>query len=159
MKPTRNSIINPGAVIAVLLGVWCVPIGIYGFVGAITGQKIVAGLMATVWAYMAVVGTYELIRRKFNRDRGRRYADWHLLAGSIAVSEGLMISGAIGETMPALAIVPALSAIVQASDGHTGKVLSWLHAAVLAAGIGVGIWFYRDGVIGGAILARIATMP
>ena len=159
MKSRGNSIAIPGVIIAVLLGVWCVPIGIYGFVGVITGKKVVAGLLGAAWAYMAIVGTYELIRRKNNRDRGRKYADWHLLAGAIAVSTGLMISGAAHETMPALAIVPALSAINQANDGHTGKMFSWIHAAVLAAGISIGIWFYRDGVIGDVILQEIAAMP
>ena len=142
-----------------LLGVWCIPIGIYGLIGVITGQKIVAGLLGTAWSYMAVVGTYELVRRKFNRDRGRKFADWHLLAGTIAVSTGLMISGSVDQTLPALVIVPALSAISQASDGHQGKLFTWLHAALLASGIGVGIWMYRDGVTGGAILERIAAMP
>ena len=159
VKPRGNSIVNSGAIIAVLLGIWCVPFGIYGFIGVITGKKVVAGLLGTAWAYMAIVGTYELVRRKFNRDRGRKYADPHLLAGTVAVSIGLMISGAVHETMPALAIVPALSAIKQANDGHAGKMFSWIHAAVLSAGIGVGIWFYRDGIIGDVILQKIAAMP
>ncbi len=159
VKPSGNSIVNPGAIIAVLLGIWCVPVGIYGFIGVITGKKLVAGLLGTAWAYMAIVGTYELIRRRYDRDRGRKYADWHLLAGAIAVSTGLMISGAVHETMPALAIVPALSAIKQANDGHTGKMFSWIHTAVLAAGISIGVWFYRDGVIGDVILQEIAAMP
>jgi hypothetical protein len=159
VKSRGNSIVNSGAIIAVLLGIWCVPLGIYGFIGVITGKKVVAGLLGAAWAYMAIVGTYELVRRKFNRDRGRKYADRHLLAGTVAVSTGLIISGAVHETMPALAIVPALSAIQQANDGHAGKKFSWIHAAVLAAGIGVGIWFYRDGVIGDAILQKIVAMP
>ena len=159
VKPRGNSIAIPGAIIAVLLGIWCVPVGIYGFIGVITGKKVVAGLLGAAWAYMAIVGAYELIRRKYNRDRGRKYADRHLLAGTIAVSTGLMISGAVHETMPALAIVPALSAINQANDGHTGKMFSWIHTAVLAAGISIGIWFYRDGVIGDVILQEIAALP
>ena len=150
---------NAGAIIAVLLGIWCIPIGIYGVVGIITGKKLVAGLLGAAWIYMAVVGMYELIRRKFDRERGRIYADQHLLAGTVAVSTGLMISGAMHETMPALAIVPALSAIKQASDGHEKKTLSWIHTAVLVTGIGIGIWFHTDGVIGGAILDKIAAMP
>ena len=135
------------------------PIGIYGVVGVVSGKKLVAGLLGAMWSYMAVVGMYELIRRKFDRERGRKYSDQHLLAGTVAVSTGLMISGAIHETMPALAIVPALSAIKQANAGHAGRLLSWIHTAVLLAGIGVGIWFYTDGVIGGVILQKIAELP
>ncbi len=158
-RPTGNGIVNAGAIIAVLLGIWCIPIGIYGIVGVITGKKLVAGLLGALWSYMAVVGTYELIRRKFNRERGRKYRDQHLLAGTIAVAAGLMISGAVHETMPALAIVPALAAIKQANDGHGQKYRAWIHIAVLMVGIGVGGWFYTDGVIGDVILQRIAAMP
>ena len=119
----------------------------------------VAGLLGAIWAYMAVVGMYELVRRKGDWDRGRKHADQHLLAGTIAVATGLMISGAVHETMPALAILPALSAIKQAGDGHEGRMLSWIHAGVLLIGIGVGVWFYTDGVIGGVILQKITEMP
>lgn len=148
-----------GAIIAVLLGIWCVPIGIYGVVGVVTGKKLVAGTLGALWGYMAVAGTYELIRRRNDRERGRKYRDQHLLAGTIAVSTGLMISGAVHETMPALAILPALSAIKQANDGHEGKMLSRIHIVVLLLGIGVGAWFYTDGVIGGVILQKIAELP
>jgi len=157
--PGRTSIVNAGAVIAVLLGIPGFFIGFYGAVGVVTGGKVVAGALGALWGYMAVAGTYELNRRKFDWDKGRKYSDHHLLAGTLAVSTGLMISGAIHETMPALAIVPALSAITQANDGHDKKYLSWIHAAILATGIGIGIWFYIDGIIGNVLLHRIAALP
>ena len=158
-RATDGGIINAGAIIAVLFGIWCIPIGIGGFIDIITGNKMVAGLLVVLWSYMGFFGAYELIRRKFDRQRGRKFRDQHLLAGTVAVSAGLMISGAFHETMPALLIVPALSAIKQADDGHEGKLLSRIHIAVLLAGIGVGIWFHTDGVIGGVILQRITEMP
>lgn len=108
---------------------------------------------------MAVAGAYELNRRKFNWARGRKYSDGHLLAGTVAVSTGIMISGALHETMPMLAIVPALAAIKQANDGHERKHLSLIHLAITTAGLGVGIWFYIDGVIGGVLLERIGISP
>ncbi len=119
----------------------------------------VASLLVAMWSYMGAVGMYELIRRKFDRERGRKYADPHLLAGTVAVSIGLMISGAEHETMPALAIIPALSAIKQANDGHATKILSWVHIGVLLTGIGVGVWFHIDGVIGSVIMDVIQEMP
>ena len=158
-RPTGSGIINAGAIIAALFGIWCIPIGIGGFIDIITGNKMVAGLLVVLWSYLGFVGAYELIRRKFDRQRGRKYRDQHLLAGTVAVSAGLMISGAVHETMPALLIMPALSAIKQANDGHSQKTLSWIHSAVLVAGIGVGVWFYTDGVIGDVILQKIAAMP
>ncbi len=145
--------------IAVLLGVPIIFIGIYGVVGVVTGGKLVAGLLGVAWSYLAVAGAYELNRRKFNWSRGRRHSDWHLFAGTLAVSFGLVISGAIDETMPLLAIVPALSAIKQSNNGHEKKYRSWVHAAVLAAGLGVGIWFYVDGIIGKVIMEKIVALP
>lgn len=108
---------------------------------------------------MAVVGSYELVRRKFDWSRGSEHSDWHLLAGTLAVSIGLVISAAIHETMPMLAIVPALSATKQANDGHEKKHRFWIHVAALTAGIGVGIWFYRDGFIGLALMQWIVELP
>lgn len=157
--PGRTSIVNAGAVIAVLLGIPGFFIGFYGAVGVVTGGKIVGGALGAFWGYMAVMGTYELNRRKFDWVKGQKYSDLHLLAGTVAVSTGLMVSGAIHETMPALALVPALSAIVQANDGHDKKYLSLIHAAVLASGIGIGIWFYVDGIVGNVLLHRIADLP
>ena len=142
-----------------LLGVPIIFIGVYGVVGVVTGGKLVAGLLGVAWSYLAVAGAYELNRRKFNWSRGRRHSDWHLFAGTLAVSFGLVISGAIDETMPLLAIVPALSAIKQANSGHEKKYRSWVHVAVLAAGLGVGIWFYVDGIIGKVIMEKIVALP
>jgi hypothetical protein len=72
---------------------------------------------------------------------------------------GLIVSGAINETMPALAIVPALSALAHANDGHDSRTLSLVHLAVLIGGAGIGIWFYTDGIIGGVLLDKIAALP
>jgi hypothetical protein len=116
-------------------------------------------MIATIWSYLAVVGTFELLRRKFDWARGKKYCDRHLLSGTLAVSIGMMISGAFHETMPMLAIVPALSAIKQASDGHETKRLSFVHLAITVAGLSIGIWFYIDGVIGGVLLERIGIPP
>lgn len=142
-----------------LLGIPSLVIGIYGFVGAITGTKIIAGSFGALWGYLAVVGCYELNRRKFNWDRGRRHSDRHLLCGTIAVSSGLMISGAMHETMPALAIVPALSAIMQANDGHERKYLFFVHATIFAAGVSFAIWIYSNGIIGKLWLERVESWP
>jgi hypothetical protein len=107
---------------------------------------------------MVVAGTHELLRRKFDWARGRKYSDEHLLAGTAAVSIGIIVAGALHETMPILAIVPALSAIKQASDGHEKKYLSLVHLAITVAGLSIGIWFYLDGVIGGVLLERIGIL-
>jgi hypothetical protein len=158
-RPSGNAIVNAGAVIAVLLAIPSLFIGLFGAIGVITGQKLVAGSLGAAWGYMAVIGTWELNRRKFDWTRGRKHSDRNLLAGSLAASIGLMVGGAVHETMPALAIVPALSAIWQASDGHDRKYLSFIHAALLAGGIGVATWFYTTGVAGSVLLQRIAAMP
>jgi hypothetical protein len=158
-KPTGNALNNSGAVIAVLLGIPCFFIGIYGVVGVLTGGKLVAGFLGSMWSYLAVAGSYELNRRKFNWTRGSRHSDQHLFAGTLAVSFGLIISGAIHETMPVLAIIPALSATKQANDGHSSKHWSLIHAGTLAAGLGVGIWLYVDGIIGQTLMQRIVELP
>jgi hypothetical protein len=157
--PTGNGLINSGAVIAVLLGIPCFFIGVYGIAGVVTGGKLAAGFLGVVWSYLAVAGAYELNRRKFNWSRGSRHSDWHLFAGTAAVSFGLVVSGAIHETMPILAIVPALSAMKQANDGHENKHRSWFHAAALTAGLGVGFWFYKDGIIGQVMMEKIVALP
>lgn len=157
--PPHNFMVNAGAVMAVLLAIPSLFIGLFGFVGVITGQKLVAGSLGAAWGYMAVVGTYELNRRKFNWMRGSKYRDQHLLAGSLAVAIGLVVGGALHETMPALAIVPALSAIKQSSAGHESKVLSLVHAMLLLAGIGAATWLYLKNDAGILILERIAAMP
>ena len=157
--PTGNALINSGAVIAVLLGVPCIFIGIYGVVGVLSGGKLVAGFLGVMWSYLAVVGAYELNRRKFNWSRGSKHSDQHLIAGTLAASLGLIISGAIHETMPVLAIVPALSAMKQANDGHKKKHRAKIHAFVLAAGLGVGAWFYVDGVIGQTLVNLVVELP
>ncbi len=118
-----------------------------------------AGTIGALWGYLAAVGAYELNRRKFNWTLGKSYSDQHLLAGTVAVSSGLVVSGAMHETMPALAIVPAISAILQANDGHDKKFLSVIHLAVLALGAGVSVWFYTDGVIGKVLLERVEALP
>jgi len=143
----------------VLLAIPCVFIGLFGAAGVITGQKLVAGGLGAAWGYMAIAGTYELNRHKFNWIRGRKYRDPHLLAGSLAVAIGLVVGGAVHETMPALAIVPALSAIKQAADGHALKLLTGVHAFLLLAGIGIAAWLYNDKVTGSLLLERIAAMP
>ncbi len=157
--PGRNSIVNAGAVIAVLLGIPCFFIGLYGVFGVVTGGKMAAGTLGSMWAYMVVVGAYELNRRKFDWVKGREYSDQHLFAGTAAVAIGLIVSGAIHESMPMLAIVPALSATVQANDGHDKKFRLWIHAATLVAGMVIGTWFYIDGVIGDVLLQRLVDLP
>ena len=142
-----------------MLGIPSLFIGLFGAAGVVTGKKLVAGSLGALWGYAAVAGTYELNRRKFHWPNGRKFRDHHLLAGTAAVSTGLMVSGALHETMPALALLPAISAVMQASDGHDGHLLTVVHAFVLAIGIAVGIWFFRSGVIGSVILERIAALP
>ena len=137
----------------------CFSIGVYGVVGIVSGDNLVAGLFGTVWGYLAVTGVYELLRRRFSWSRGSGHSDWHLLAGTIAVSSGLVVSGALHETMPILALVPALSATRQANDGHAKKHRKWIHVTVLAAGFGVGTWLYMDGVIGQVMMQKIDTLP
>lgn len=158
-KPPGNVIISVGAVIAVLLGIPCVIFGIAGFVNVVTGTEVIAGTLGTLWSYLAVTGCYELNRRKFDWDRGRQYSDRHLLNGTIAVSTGLVLSGAMHETMPALAIVPALSAVIQANDGHDKKHRFFVHAVILAAGLSFAIWIYANGIIGKVWLERVDTWP
>lgn len=148
-----------GAVIAVLLGIPSLIFGIAGIVNVITGEKVIAGLLGAIWGYLAVSGSYELNRRKFDWDRGRKFSDQHLLNGTIAVSTGLVLSGAMHETMPALAIVPALSALIQANDGHQKKYRFFVHAVILAAGLSFAIWIYANGVIGKVWLERVETWP
>jgi hypothetical protein len=133
--------------------------GLAGIVNVITGEKIIAGLFGTLWSYLAVSGCYELNRRKFDWDRGRRFSDRHLLCGTIAVSSGLVLSGAMHETMPALAIVPALSAVLQANDGHDKKYRFFIHAIILAAGLSFAVWIYSNGIIGKVWLERVESWP
>ena len=142
-----------------LLGAPSLFIGLFGFAGVITGQKLIAGALGVMWSYLAAVGAWELNRRKFNLEKGRRHADKHLMAGTIAVSSGLAVSGALHETMPLLAIVPAISAIRQADDGHEGRSRSLTHIAVLLVGLGVFAWLFADGVIGKVMLERVAALP
>jgi hypothetical protein len=61
--------------------------------------------------------------------------------------------------MPILAIIPALSATVQANDGHDKKFRLWIHAATLVTGMVIGTWFYIDGVIGDVLLQRLVDLP
>lgn len=142
-----------------LLGVPSLFIGLFSLSGVLTGEKIVAGFLGAVWSYLAVVGAYELNRRKFDWERGRRFSDQHLLAGTLAASTGLILSGALNESMPALAIIPALSAIKQANDGHDNKYRSMIHAAILITGLGIGMWFFTNGVIGKVLLDRVVELP
>lgn len=156
---TGEGLVTVGAVIAVLLGIPCIFFSLYGLAGVVTGEKLVAGALGALWSYMAVAGAYELNRRKFDWDRGRKRSDLHLLGGTIAVSTGLMLSGAVQELMPVLAIVPALSAIKQAHAGHDTKLLSWIHAGILMLGVVIGIWLYNDKFRGQALLDRLAALP
>jgi len=157
--PTGNALVNAGAVIAVLMGVPCFFIGVYGVAGIVTGTQLVAGFFGAIWSYLAVAGAYELNRRRFNWSRGSKHSDQHLLAGTIAVALGLAISGAIHETMPVLSLIPALAAMKQANDGHDTKILAWIHGGLLVAGLSVGIWLYRDGLIGQTLLQRVVDLP
>lgn len=150
---------NTGAVMAVLLGIPSLLIGLFAATGVISGEKMLAGSLGTLWAYLAVVGAYELNRRKFNWSRGTQYSDRHLLAGTVAAAAALAISGAMQESMPALVIVPAISAIMQANDAHENKLRSLIHTAVLLAGIGIGIWLYNAGAIGRALLEWVEALP
>lgn len=158
-RPPGNFIINSGAVIAALLGFPSLLIGIFGFFGVLSGEKLVAGALGALWGYLAAVGAYELNRRKFNWLRGRKHRDLHLMAGTVAASVGLIISGGLNETMPALVIIPALSALMQANDGHNHKYLALIHAAILIAGISIGIWFYTHGIVGEVLIERVGALP
>lgn len=142
-----------------LLGIPSLIIGLFGAVNVITGDKLIAGSLGALWGYLAVTGSYELNRRKFDWDRGRQYSDRHLLYGTIAVSAGLAISGAMHETMPILAIVPALSATIQANDGHEKKYRFYVHATILAVGLIFAIWIYANGVIGKVWLEQVEAWP
>ena len=156
---TSGAIVNAGAVFAVLLGIPCFFMGVFGAVGFLTGDKLIAGGLGALWGYMAASGAYELNRRKFDWERGRSRKDLHLLAGTIAVSSGLVISGAMYEFMPALAIVCVVSAIKQANDGHEAKHRSKIHTAILISGIIGGVWLYRNNEIGKLMLERLETLP
>lgn len=145
--------------IAVLLGIPSVFFFLAGVVNVITGEKIIAGALGALWGFLAMSGSYELNRRKFNWERGRRYSDRNLLCGTIAVSTGLALSGAMHETMPALAIIPALSAMMQANDGHKTKYRFYVHATILAAGVSFAIWLYTNGIVGKVWLERVDTWP
>jgi hypothetical protein len=158
-KPPGNVIVTTGAIIAVLLGIPSLFIGLFSASGVFSGEKLVAGSLGTLWAYLAVVGAYELNRRKFDWERGRDYSDLHLLSGTVAASAGLIVSGAMHESMPILAIVPALSAIKQANDGYETSYRAWVHATVLATGFAIGLWFFVNGVIGKVLLERIVELP
>ena len=158
-RPPGSAIVNAGAVIAVLLGFPSFFISVFGVAGVLTGQKIVAGFLGALWGYMAVVGSYELLRRKYDWVRGYHHRDRHLLAGTLAVSSGLVIGAALHETMPVIAIVPALSAIKQANLGRDNKYLSWIHIGVLAAGVAAAVWFYNDGIIGKVLIERVEALP
>ena len=158
-RMSGNVIISAGAVIAVLLGIPSLFIGLFAAVGAITGDKLIAGSLGVLWGFLAVAGAYELNRRKLGWDRGRQYSHRHLPAATIAVSAGLAISGALHDTMPGLAVVPALSAILQANDGHDKRHLVAIHIAVLIAGLSIGIWLYTNGVIGTVWLATVEAWP
>lgn len=157
--PGRSTIVTVGAVIAVLLAIPGFFIGMYGVVGVLSGSELVGGTLGALWGYGVVAGTYELIRRKFDRDKWRQYADRHLLAGTAAVSMGLVVSGAIHETMPGLALLPALSAMIQANDGHERKYRVWIHVAVLATGIAIGIWIFRNPWIADVIIRKMESLP
>ena len=61
--------------------------------------------------------------------------------------------------MPGLAVVPALSAIIQANDGRDKKYRFFIHATVLAIGISIAVWFYANGAIGKVWLERIENWP
>lgn len=158
-KRPGSVIITTGAVIAVLLGIPSLFIGLFAAIQVITGDKLIAGSLGTLWGYLSAAGAYELNRRKFDWERGRQYSDRHLLAGTVAVSAGIAISGAMHETMPGLAMVPALSAILQANDGHEKRYLALIHIAVLVIGLSIAIWFYANGVIGKVWLERVDTWP
>ena len=69
------------------------------------------------------------------------------------------MSGAMHETMPFLALIPGLSAVIQANDERNSKIPMLVHGAILGAGLLIGIWFYVDGIIGGVLLANIEAMP
>ncbi len=142
-----------------LLGIPSVVFCIAGIVNVVTGEKLIAGSLGAIWGYLAVSGCYELNRRKFDWDRWRRYSDRHLLNGTIAVSTGLVLSGTMHETMPALAIVPALSALIQANEGHETKYRAYVHAVILVAGLSFAVWIYSNGIIGKVWLERVATWP
>jgi xanthine/uracil permease len=158
-KSTGGAIVIPAAVIGVLLGIPALFMGLFGAINAITGEKIIAGALGALWGYMAVSGAYELNRRKFDWKRGRRQRDQHLLAGTLAVALGLVISGTMHELMPAMAIICVLSAIKQANDGHDHKYLSYLHTAILIPGVVAWAWLYGNNEFGKAILDRIETLP
>ena len=134
-------------------------IGLFGIFGLLSGSKLVAGALGAAWGFGAAIGAYELNRRKFDWVRGRKHRDRNLLVGTVAVSTGLMMSGAMHETMPFLALLPGLSAVIQANDGRHSKIPMMVHGAILGAGLVIGIWFYIDGIIGGVLLANIEAMP
>lgn len=134
-------------------------IGIFGLFGILSGAKLVSGALGAIWGYLAAAGAYELNRRRFDWTRGKKYRDQHLLAGTIAASTGLAVSGALHETMPGLAVLPALSAILQANDGHKKKYVAAVHALILAAGIVAAAWLYSDGVTGKVWLEQLEQMP
>ena len=54
---------------------------------------------------------------------------------------------------------PALSAILQANDGHDKKYFSIIHIAVLIIGVSIATWFYTNGVIGKVWLEQFETLP
>ncbi len=87
-------------------------IGVFGVFGLLSGSKLVAGALGAAWGFSAAIGAYELNRRKFDWARGRKNRDRNLLVGTVAVSTGLMMSGAMHETMPFLALLPGLSAVI-----------------------------------------------
>jgi hypothetical protein len=132
---------------------------VFGLAGVVSGEKLFAGALGLVWGCLASVGAYELNRRRFGWHRGSKYSDRHLLAGTLAVASGLIISGALHETMPALAILPAVSAIMQANEGHEKRYLATIHSLVLVTGVGIALWLYNNSIVGKILIERINALP
>ena len=143
-QPAVKLVTDTGAVVSIFLAVPSQFIGIFGVASMLSGEKIVGGLLGTIWAYFAATGAYELNRRKHNWVKGTRYRTRHLVFGLVAVNAAMIVSGAIHELLFVFALAPGMAAVLHANADTGGRYLFFISAVTVAVALGVAIWLYVD---------------
>ena len=154
-----NAITTVGTVVAVLFAFPSSFIGINGVITIVSGEGFIGGLVSALWGYGVVVGAYELLRCKFDWERGRKRQNLHLAVGMIAVSIAMIGSAALENILFIFAVFPAIVGVKYAKQRYEKIHVATIYAAMPLVCFSIAIWLFGNEFKARQLAAWVEALP
>ncbi len=154
-----NALTTVGTVIAVLFAFPSSFIGIYGVITIVSGGSLLAGITSALWGYAVVIGAYELMRCKFDWDRGRKRQNFHLGVGLIAVAIAMVASAALENILFVFAVFPGRVGVNYANERYEKNYVAAIYATLLLLCFSIAVWLYSNEYQARQLAAWIEALP